>query len=484
MSEKQELDLGQKMYIPLQQEQGGAYVVDQELTDYVVGVADRLADVSDRPLPYEFVVLNNSAVNAWALPGGKIAINRGLLLELDNEAQLAAVIGHEIVHSAARHSARQYEKGILLNVALLGAQIAAHDHRDGRYAVMGAAVGAQMISLKYGRDNELESDKYGMVYMSRAGYNPAEAIRVQEMFVRLSGGETPGRFATLFRSHPPSQHRVDKNAETAKTLRQGGTVNRELYQRKIAGLKKTKPAYEAHDKGRAALNKKQYRTALGLADEAIALEPREAQFFELKGKAFQGLGNNGEATRAFDKAIALNPKLYDSRLQRGSLRKASGDEAGAREDLDASLRLMATSQGHYQMGLMESGAGNAESALKHFQFASQGQDGFGQSARIEVARRTLSQSPDRFIRMESGLNDRGYAVVRVKNVSPIPIHNLRGQLAPINGQGVRVAKPVSWSVQGALQPGDTRTIHTRLGPIRPSSGVTGFDVRISSASPG
>ena len=77
MSEKQELDIGQKMYIPLQQEQGGAYVVDKELTAYVVGVADRLADVSDRHLPYEFVVLNNSAVNAWALPGGKIAINRG-----------------------------------------------------------------------------------------------------------------------------------------------------------------------------------------------------------------------------------------------------------------------------------------------------------------------------------------------------------------------------------------------------------------------
>ena len=484
MSEKQELDIGQKMYIPLQQEQGGAYVVDKELTAYVVGVADRLADVSDRHLPYEFVVLNNSAVNAWALPGGKIAINRGLLLELDNEAQLAAVIGHEIVHSAARHSARQYEKGILLNLALVGAQIAAHEHRDGRYAVMGASVGAHMISLKYGRDNELESDKYGMVYMSRAGYDPAEAIRVQEMFVRLSGGKTPGRFATLFRSHPPSQHRVDKNAETAGTLRQGGTVNREIYQRMIAGLKKTKPAYDAHDKGRAALSKKQYRSALGLAEEAITLEPREAQFFELKGKAFQGLGNNGEATRAFDKAIALNPKLYDSRLQRGSLRKASGDEAGAREDLDASLRLMATAQGHYQLGLMESDSGNAESALKHFQFASQGQDGFGKSARIEVARRTLAQNPERFIQTSAGVNNRGYAVVQVKNVSPIPIRNLRGQMAPVNAQGERLAKPVAWSVQGDLQPGEIRTIHTRMGPIRPSSGVTGFDVRISHAAAG
>ena len=106
ISEQRELTIGAEQYSPSQQSQGGQFSVDPELTDYVQGVGQRLAEVSDRPLPYEFVVLNNSVPNAWALPGGKIAVNRGLLSELNNEAELAAVLGHEIVHAAARHGAQ------------------------------------------------------------------------------------------------------------------------------------------------------------------------------------------------------------------------------------------------------------------------------------------------------------------------------------------------------------------------------------------
>ncbi|MEJ2181579.1 MAG: M48 family metalloprotease, partial [Gammaproteobacteria bacterium] len=83
VSEGQEISIGQENYLPSQQSQGGAYVTDPELSRYVNSVGQKLAKVSDRPnLPYEFVVLNNSVPNAWALPGGKIAVNRGLLLEL------------------------------------------------------------------------------------------------------------------------------------------------------------------------------------------------------------------------------------------------------------------------------------------------------------------------------------------------------------------------------------------------------------------
>ncbi len=98
-----ELQIGSKQYLPSRQMQGGDYVVDPELTKYVNGVGQRLAAVSDRKLPYEFVVLNNSVPNAWALPGGKITINRVLLTVLNREAELSAVLGHEIVHAAAKH---------------------------------------------------------------------------------------------------------------------------------------------------------------------------------------------------------------------------------------------------------------------------------------------------------------------------------------------------------------------------------------------
>ena len=119
VSEAQEIDIGAENYGPSRQMQGGDYVVDPAVATYVREVGERLAQASDRRLPYEFAVVNDSVPNAWALPGGKIAVNRGLLTELHSEAELAAVLGHEITHAAARHGARSMERGLLLQGALV-----------------------------------------------------------------------------------------------------------------------------------------------------------------------------------------------------------------------------------------------------------------------------------------------------------------------------------------------------------------------------
>jgi beta-barrel assembly-enhancing protease len=101
VSEAQELRIGAENYAPMRQSEGGDFKIDPELTTYVNEVGQKLAAVSDRKLPYEFVVLNSSVPNAWSLPGGKIAVNRGLLTELKNESELAAVLGHEITQQRA-----------------------------------------------------------------------------------------------------------------------------------------------------------------------------------------------------------------------------------------------------------------------------------------------------------------------------------------------------------------------------------------------
>ena len=143
VSSDDDIKMGAQNYAPMQQSQGGPYDVDPDLVQYVQGVGKQLADFSGVNLPYEFIVLNMSVPNAWALPSGKIAINRGLLTELGSEAELAAVLGHEIVHAAARHTAKQMSRGMLMQGLVVATSVATNDSSYGNLAVGGASAAAQ-----------------------------------------------------------------------------------------------------------------------------------------------------------------------------------------------------------------------------------------------------------------------------------------------------------------------------------------------------
>src|SRR5262245_44094240 len=200
VGEDTELSMGQQQYAPMRQSEGGDYALDPALISYVQRVGNRLAAVSDRKLPYEFTVLNNSVPNAWALPGGKIAVNRGLLTELKSESELAAVLGHEIVHAAAGHTAQQMSKGMLAQGGVLATQLALGNSAYSGMATQGAQMASELVMTKYGRDAELEADKYGMKYMKRAGYDVNGAVSLQETFVRMSGDKESSWFDGLFAS--------------------------------------------------------------------------------------------------------------------------------------------------------------------------------------------------------------------------------------------------------------------------------------------
>ncbi|MDX1380948.1 MAG: M48 family metalloprotease, partial [Xanthomonadales bacterium] len=207
--EEWEKQVGQQMYVPMRQSQGGDYVVDPGLSEYVNRVGQRIAQHArrDATLDFEFEVVNNGVPNAWALPGGKIALNRGLLVELDNEAELAAVLAHEIVHADAAHSAQQQSKGMLTQIGALAGMVVLGSQAESRAgqqaAVLLPQLGAQLVTQKYSRDAERESDRYGMQYMSEAGYDPQGAVTLQETFVRLAENRRQDWLSGLFASHPP-----------------------------------------------------------------------------------------------------------------------------------------------------------------------------------------------------------------------------------------------------------------------------------------
>ncbi|HEX2139671.1 MAG TPA: M48 family metalloprotease, partial [Woeseiaceae bacterium] len=386
IGEDRQIQMGEQNYAPMQQAQGGQYDIDPELTEYVQGVGQKLAAVSDRELPYEFVVLNNSVPNAWALPGGKIAINRGLLTELGSEAELAAVLGHEIVHAAAGHSANQMERGMLLQGLVLGTAVATSDSDYGRLAVLGANVGAQLVSMKYGRDAELEADYYGMQYMSEAGYDPQGAVALQKTFVALSEEQQTEKnwLAGLFSSHPPSEARVQANIETAASLPPGGVIGDDRFAETMEETRKVLPAYEAYDEGRKALVDENADLALEKAEEAIAILPQEAHFYALRGDARLVDGRYEQAVESYDEAIERRDDFFYYYLQRGLANNELGREERAVRDLQKSLTLLPTAPAHFTLGNIAAERGNRAAAIEHYKVVAGGQGEMAEAARASL----------------------------------------------------------------------------------------------------
>lgn len=386
MSPQQELTQGAQLYDDYQQQQGGRYSVDPELTVYVNSVGQKLAKVSDRAdLPYEFVVLNNSVPNAWALPGGKIAINRGLLTLLEDEAQLAAVLGHEIVHAAARHAARQMTRATLLNVGLMAAGVASQSSDYGQWVMAGAGVGASAWQAHYGRDQELEADKYGVQYMVEAGYDAQGAVELQEKFVELSKGQQRGFMENLFASHPPSQERVERNRELAAG-HQGGNRNKAAYERAIRQLQRDQDAYKSHEQALAAAQKKDFNQALSLTEKAIQQQPREGLFFVTKGQLKMATQDDQGALQSFQQAAKLNPEFYLGHLGTGLMQKKLGQKSAAENALKSSMKLLETPIAAYHLGELALGNGDRTSARRYFEFAAQGSGEVAEAAKAQLAR--------------------------------------------------------------------------------------------------
>ncbi len=155
-------------------------------------------------LPWEFTLLNSDVINAFALPGGKVFMSRGLAAKMTNEAQFAGVIGHEIAHVAARHTNDRFARaaGAQIGVAILGAVVGSAAGID----VSGlAGQFTQLALMSYDREQENESDKFGMVYMVKAGYDPAGMRQVMEILRDASGDQSPPEFLS---THPLPESRI------------------------------------------------------------------------------------------------------------------------------------------------------------------------------------------------------------------------------------------------------------------------------------
>ncbi|WP_025742927.1 M48 family metalloprotease [Aquimarina pacifica] len=212
MTSDQEIAIGLQSAPEMAQQHGGLYP-DQKLQSYIDMIGNKLVNSSmakQTPYKYEFHLLADpNTINAFALPGGQIFITYALLSKLENEDQVAGVLGHEIGHVLGRHSAERIAEHDFWKTISTGASVGA----DAGGIVNGIG---QNILLGNGRDDELESDKLGVLFMINSGYNPEEMIGVMEILKNAAG---PNRTPEFQSTHPDPENRKEKIREAIQEYR-------------------------------------------------------------------------------------------------------------------------------------------------------------------------------------------------------------------------------------------------------------------------
>ncbi|MGB3491385.1 MAG: M48 family metallopeptidase [Elainellaceae cyanobacterium] len=209
LSPQQEIALGRQGRQDVVQQLGGLSP-SRELQNYIAQIGQQVvqqSEASQSPYPFEFQVLNApDTVNALALPGGQIFITTGLLRAMDSEAQLAAVLGHEVGHVVARHGAEHLARqqlGVMLVNAI--GLAASDDRQSAQQAAAIAQVVNQLVNLKYGREDELESDRLGLQFMTEANYDPQGLVELMQILEGAQSGGSPPEFLS---THPSPDNRV------------------------------------------------------------------------------------------------------------------------------------------------------------------------------------------------------------------------------------------------------------------------------------
>ena len=313
---------------------------DKDLNNYIKRTGERIASLTHRPkMPYSFQCVNAAYVNAYAFPGGSIAVTRGILVNLDNEAELAALLGHELGHVNARHTAEQMSKGVLTSVVVggLAAYAGSKSPSYGKIAEGVGMIGSGMLLASYSRDNEREADALGMEYMVKAGYSPDGFAGLMDMLKKMSKNK-PGTIALMFSTHPMSDERYDtavKNAENIYGASRKSPLFRERYMDNTSRLRALKPAIEEIQNGDSELGKQNYKNAENHFKKALSFAPGDYAALVMISKCLLIQEKYNEALRYAETAKTAYPGEAQAHQISGFARMKKKDYESAYEEFSS-----------------------------------------------------------------------------------------------------------------------------------------------------
>lgn len=282
-----------------------------ELQAYIQETGRKMTALTHRPhMPYAFKCVNAVYINAYAFPGGTIAITRGMLLKLKNEAELASVFGHELGHVNARHTAQQMSRGLLVQAIVGGIAAAAGTRGEGmgRLASELGMIGAGALLASYSRDHERQADALGMEYMVKAGYGPDGFVGLMEMLNEISK-RRPGSVSILFSTHPMSDERYRTALDMAQhySAARKNPLFRERYMDNTARIRARAAAIEALQKGEEEMGQQRFSSAEGFFKDALQQMPDDYAGLLLMAKCLIGQQKFAAAREIAERAKTVYP---------------------------------------------------------------------------------------------------------------------------------------------------------------------------------
>ena len=343
LGEAQEVQIGNHLYPGAIQSSLGA-IAGGDVQREVERVGEAVASVSHRPeLTYAFTAVNEPEVNAFALPGGKICITRGLLSRLDSEDGLAAVLGHEVGHVTARHVVSAYNRQLLLSAIIVGGGVymESENVKNRGLITLGALAGGQLVLAHYSREQERQADELGLEYAVKAGYSPQGMIETQKVLLGLQKTQ-PGVVERLFASHPMSAERLATAEQRVGSLAaevRGRGLRTRPYRTAMAGVISGRPAWDAAHEGVALLGQGKGAEAEAKLADAVRMAPTEGVLHTLHAVALAKLQRKDAAVAEARDGARLSPGVYISRLVAGEL-LLDPDAAAALENLGGAETLL------------------------------------------------------------------------------------------------------------------------------------------------
>ncbi|MCP4681621.1 MAG: M48 family metalloprotease [Desulfobacterales bacterium] len=344
VSENREIELD-KQNSPHQFSADYGITQDARLNTYVESVGKGMASCSHRAhMPYSFRAVNATYVNAYAFPGGSIAVTRGILVSLKNEAGLAGLLGHEIGHVNARHTAERMSKGMLVSTILTGVAVCVgmEDESLGQVAAGLGAVGAGILLAKYSRDDEREADNLGMVYMSRAGHNPYGMVGLMDLLRDISKHE-PNVIEMMFSTHPMSEERYQTaltSAQTKYKAIKNKEMRQERYMDNIAGLREIKDVIVAMQHGEKEMARKKFPRAETHFLKALKQAPNDYAALVMMSKCQLAQNKHEKARQYAEQAKQVYPQEAQAHHMAGAAKLKQDLFDAAYEDFCTYEKLM------------------------------------------------------------------------------------------------------------------------------------------------